>query len=175
MAAGQESERKTSGYDALDEPIGLRQLIADFTLPPPEDDPRLRAAILEQCRTGLMVLGMIWTIAPFVLLVGFTVISALHLAGPTPLPMREIYLLEAMRLSKEMDKDLRKALYQVREVDKSYAKSRGKPDSRFLEPAAIKIAQCQDRSDQLAKELKDSFLELKDSINQTLVSGAMEK
>ena len=96
MAAGQESERKTSGYDALDEPIGLRQLIADFTLPPPEDDPRLRAAILEQCRTGLMVLGMIWTIAPFVLLVGFTVISALHLAGPTPLPMREIYLLEAM-------------------------------------------------------------------------------
>lgn len=85
------------------------------------------------------------------------------------------YLLEAMRLSKEMDKDLRKALYQVREVDKSYAKSRGKPDSRFLEPAAIKIVQCQERSDQLSKELKDSFLELKESINQTLVSGAMEK
>lgn len=85
------------------------------------------------------------------------------------------YLLESERLSKEMAKDLRKALFQLREVDKSYAKSRGKPDSRFLEPAAIKISQCQDKTEQLSKELKDAFWELKESINQALVSGAIEK
>ena len=85
------------------------------------------------------------------------------------------YLFEAARLSKEMEKDLRKALFQIREVDKSYAKSRGKPDDRYLEPATLKVARCQEKADLLQKEIKDAFLDLKEGIRETLTTEAAGK
>lgn len=81
------------------------------------------------------------------------------------------YILEAARLSREVETDVRKALYQLREVDKSYAKSRGRPDDRFLERAAVKLQQCQDKAKALTEELEDTSQILKDTIKETLLNA----
>lgn len=83
------------------------------------------------------------------------------------------YILESARLSRGVEADIRKALFQLREVDKSYAKSRGRPDDRFLERASVKLQQCQDKAKSLTEELEDSNMILKETIRDTLLqSGA---
>ncbi len=84
------------------------------------------------------------------------------------------YLIEALRLSRDVEKDLRKAIAQIREVDRSYAKSRGKPDSRYLEPSTLKIARCQERTIELNNDIKEAFDVLKEDIKDTLMTGTME-
>ena len=81
------------------------------------------------------------------------------------------YILESARLSRAIETDVRKALFQLREVDKSYAKSRGRPDDRFLERAAIKIQQCQDKAKELTFELEDASQVLRETIKDTLVNA----
>ncbi|MDZ4837765.1 MAG: hypothetical protein SGJ27_28610 [Candidatus Melainabacteria bacterium] len=82
------------------------------------------------------------------------------------------YLLESARLSRVVEADVRKALFQLREVDKSYSKSRGRPDDRFLEPAVIKLTQCQDKAKALTEELEDSSRVLRETIKEALLQGS---
>ena len=84
------------------------------------------------------------------------------------------YLLESRKLSEDMAKNLRKAAYQVREVDKSYAKSLGRPDDRFLEPAALRIARCRDKADELTVEIRTAFQDLKDEIKESLLQPTLQ-
>jgi len=79
------------------------------------------------------------------------------------------YMLEAQRMAREVEADLRKALFQIREVDKTFAKSKGRPDDRFLERATVKLTQCEDQAKALTTELEDSYLILKDNIQETLL------
>src|SRR5271156_4960381 len=49
------------------------------------------------------------------------------------------YLLEGLRFVDTMDHDLLKSLRQVQEVEKTYAKLRGKPDNKYMETTQLKI------------------------------------
>ncbi len=82
------------------------------------------------------------------------------------------YLLEAARLSRVVEADVRKGLFQLREVDKSYSKSRGRPDDRYLEVAAVKLTQCQDKAQALTEELEDSSRVLRETIKETLLQNS---
>lgn len=84
------------------------------------------------------------------------------------------YILESARLSRDVETDIRKALYQLREVDKSYAKSRGRPDDRFLERATIKMQACQDKAKALTAELEDASQILRETIQDTLLQAGAE-
>lgn len=79
------------------------------------------------------------------------------------------YLLEAVRQSKDVEKNLRKALFQIKEVDKSYAKSKGKPDSKYLEAVTVKLNSCQEKSAEVSRTIEDSVGDLKEEINDALL------
>src|SRR5271154_1761715 len=53
------------------------------------------------------------------------------------------YLSESHQVTVRMKEDLAKALNQLQQVDMTYAKSRGRPDDRFLEGPAARIKQAQ--------------------------------
>lgn len=80
------------------------------------------------------------------------------------------YLLKDIREVKEMDHDLGKALFQVQEVDKTYAKLRGRPDEKFLEAVAIKIQKVQQSRALYEEDLKDAYTQLKSSIQDTMMT-----
>jgi hypothetical protein len=82
------------------------------------------------------------------------------------------YLLEGLRFVETMDHDLLKALRQVQEVDKTYAKLRGKPDNKYLEVTALKIEKAIASNTQLRADLRDAYSELKDQIKDTLIMDA---
>jgi len=84
------------------------------------------------------------------------------------------YILESARLSRDVETDIRKALFQLREVDKSYAKSRGRPDDRFLERATIKMQTCQDKAKALTVELEDASQVLRETIRDTLINAGQQ-
>ncbi|MBP7862135.1 hypothetical protein KA183_10660 [bacterium] len=79
------------------------------------------------------------------------------------------YLLEAARQSKDVEKNLRKALFQIKEVDKAYAKSKGKPDSKYLEAITVKLNSCQEKSVDVSRSIEDSVGDLKEQINDALL------
>ena len=85
------------------------------------------------------------------------------------------HIFEAKRKAQDMHKNIRKALYKVREADKVYAKSIGKPDSRYLEAATIKLASLKEKTRALENEISDAFQELKASSRQALIQGALTK
>ncbi|MBI4533484.1 MAG: hypothetical protein HY711_06005 [Candidatus Melainabacteria bacterium] len=79
------------------------------------------------------------------------------------------YLSGSHAKTKVMVKDLDKALRQLEQVDRTYAKSRGKPDDRFLDSTYQRIKQAKQTAEQLEVQLKDAYDDLKVSIQQTLV------
>lgn len=85
------------------------------------------------------------------------------------------YILESARYSREIEKDLRKALLQLRAVDQAYSKSRGRPDDKFLERAEIKLQQCQDKAKALTTEVEDASQVLRETITDTLVNATGQK
>ena len=80
------------------------------------------------------------------------------------------YIIHSYSESKEMSHNLERALNQVIEVDKIYAKSRHRPDDRYLETVCLKITVARQTADQLQEQLKDAFAELKSSIQDTLIT-----
>jgi len=80
------------------------------------------------------------------------------------------FLLKDIREVKEMDHDLGKALFQVQEVDKSYAKLRGRSDERFLEAVAIKLQKVQQSRALYEEDLRDAYTQLKSSIEDTMMT-----
>ena len=79
------------------------------------------------------------------------------------------YLLNCLAKTKVMVRDLDKALRQLEQVERSYAKSRGKPDDRFLDSAAYRIKLAKQTAEQLVVQLKDASDDLRTSVQQTLV------
>lgn len=82
------------------------------------------------------------------------------------------YIIHSYSASKTMSRDLDRALNQVVEVDKTYAKSRHKPDSRYLENVCLKLTVARQTADQLKDQLSDAFAELKESIEQTIITDS---
>jgi|SRR5271155_2654456 len=80
------------------------------------------------------------------------------------------FILHSVRTSDEMSRDLDKALKQIQAVDASYAKSRNRPDDRYLAATCLKLTAAKQTAIQLHDQLEDTWDELKDSIKQTLVA-----
>ncbi|HEY9715294.1 MAG TPA: hypothetical protein V6C72_17615 [Chroococcales cyanobacterium] len=85
------------------------------------------------------------------------------------------YLLDSIKQVKDLDHEIGKALFQVQEVDKTYAKLRGRRDDRFLEPVAIKLQKAQQSRAQLLDDLQDAYAQLKTSIQDTLITDQERK
>lgn len=82
------------------------------------------------------------------------------------------YIIHSYGVSKEMNRDLDRALNQIVEVDKAFAKSRHRPDSRYLENACLKVTLAKQTAAQLQEQLKLAFAELKTSIEETIVTDS---
>ena len=76
---------------------------------------------------------------------------------------------ESLKEIKVMVKELDKGLRQLRQADIEFAKSKGRPDDRFLSPAAERLQQALKSAQQLELDLTSSRDELKDSIHQALI------
>ncbi|HEY9758470.1 MAG TPA: hypothetical protein V6C97_25115 [Oculatellaceae cyanobacterium] len=79
------------------------------------------------------------------------------------------YLLEGLRYCETMDHDILKALRQVQEVERTYAKLRGKPDNRYFELTEVKIDKAMSSNAALRDDLRDAYSQLKAQIKDTLV------
>lgn len=79
------------------------------------------------------------------------------------------FIIQSSEKSKMIVRDLTRGLHQLEEVDKAYAKSRGKPDSRYLEGTKLKLINASKSAERLHEELWDTFQDLKKSISETLV------
>jgi hypothetical protein len=80
------------------------------------------------------------------------------------------YILHSFGVSRAMGRDLDRALNQVLEADKAYAKSKHKPDDRYLQNACLKITLAKQTAGELEAQLHDAYSELKSSIEETLVT-----
>lgn len=76
---------------------------------------------------------------------------------------------EALRAARQSVKDLDRALRQMEQVDKQYAKSKGKPDDRYLAAATETLRKTLKTAQQLEVELEASRDELKSSIQEALI------
>lgn len=79
------------------------------------------------------------------------------------------FLLEALRQSKETTHNLQRAMSQMRQVEATYAKSKGKPDDKYLQNSELKLTQARQRSEELSENISDGFREMKRSIKETLL------
>jgi hypothetical protein len=78
------------------------------------------------------------------------------------------YLKDSLDATKQTIKELDKGLHQLEQVDKSYAKSRGRPDDSYLSAPAEEIKAAQKSAQDLEAQLKAASEDLKDTIQQTL-------
>lgn len=78
------------------------------------------------------------------------------------------FLMMSLSTTKKMIRDIDKSLSQLETVDKAFAKSRGRPDSRYLEPTQLKIVQARSTAEQLENELRSAYLELKKGVQDTI-------
>ncbi|MBU6453212.1 MAG: hypothetical protein KGS72_15620 [Cyanobacteria bacterium REEB67] len=83
-------------------------------------------------------------------------------------------ILESVRLSKESTRSLEKALFRLREIEKSYAKSKGQPDTRYLATTELKMVQAKQHSEELEGFTSDCFHVLKSSIKETLLDASLK-
>lgn len=79
------------------------------------------------------------------------------------------YLLEAMRKVKDLNYDVERALKQAEEVDKTFARSRGRPDDKFLELATARMANARKRGAEMEEEIHQAHKQLKEEIKQALL------
>lgn len=79
------------------------------------------------------------------------------------------FLLEALRQSKETTHNLQRAMSQMRQVEATYAKSKGRPDDKYLQNAELKLTQARQRSEELSENISDGFRDMKRSVKETLL------
>lgn len=79
------------------------------------------------------------------------------------------HISEALKQVKFIVRDLDKSLRQLQQVDREFAKSKGKPDDRFLMNASDSLQKSLSSAQQLEKDLESSRDELKDSIHHALI------
>jgi hypothetical protein len=80
------------------------------------------------------------------------------------------FILHSARGADEMSHDLDKALSQIEAVDATYAKSRNRPDDRYLATTCLKLTAARQTAEQLHAQLSDTWDSLKSSITETLAS-----
>ncbi|MBS2006276.1 MAG: hypothetical protein JST01_04510 [Cyanobacteria bacterium SZAS TMP-1] len=85
------------------------------------------------------------------------------------------FLLESLRNARESTRNIEKGLFQLREIEKSYAKSKGQPDTRYLAQTELKMVNAKQRSEQLEGFASDCFHTLKSSIKETLFENSLPK
>lgn len=68
-----------------------------------------------------------------------------------------------------MVKDLDRSLRQLQQVDREFAKSKGKPDDKFLSASADRLQRALKTAQQLSEELEATREELKDNIHNALL------
>ncbi|MBX9687118.1 MAG: hypothetical protein K2X27_10475 [Candidatus Obscuribacterales bacterium] len=81
------------------------------------------------------------------------------------------HISESLKQVRIMVKDLDRSLRQIQQVDREFAKSKGKPDDHFLNPAIDKLQQALKSAQQLSQDLESSREELKDNIQQALINA----
>lgn len=79
------------------------------------------------------------------------------------------HISDALRQARDMVKDLDRSLRQVQQVEREYAKSKGRPDDKFLAATTDRLEQALKSAQQLASELELSREELKDNIHHALI------
>ncbi|MBX9724488.1 MAG: hypothetical protein K2X81_23965 [Candidatus Obscuribacterales bacterium] len=79
------------------------------------------------------------------------------------------HISESLKQVKFIVKDLDKGLRQLQQIDKEYAKSKGRPDDKFLGNATDRLQQALRSAQQLSADLEASRDELKDNIHQALI------
>lgn len=77
---------------------------------------------------------------------------------------------ESLKEVRLMVKELDKGLRQLQQVDKEFAKSKGRPDDHFLGPATDRLQQALRSAQQLEQDLTASRDELKEAIQQALIT-----
>lgn len=84
------------------------------------------------------------------------------------------YLLEATRLAATVEDDLYRAGNQIKQVEKTFARSKGKPDNRYFEATTTKIDLVYEKAKNLRAEVEDCRLDLSDAIKEVLVESAVQ-
>lgn len=79
------------------------------------------------------------------------------------------YLLEAMKKIKDLNYDIERALKQAEEVDKTFARSRGRPDDKFLDLATARMANARKRGAEMEDEIYQAHKQLKEDIKRALL------
>lgn len=80
------------------------------------------------------------------------------------------YLTQTLRQAREAVRDLDRARLQIEQVDREYAKFKGRPDDRFFGGSVHSIEQAQESASKLEKELDEALDELRAGIKQSLVT-----
>lgn len=75
----------------------------------------------------------------------------------------------ALKETRETVKSLDRAVRQVEQVDREYAKSKGRPDDRYLAGSAEQLKSALKAAQKLEEELVSARDELKSGIQQSLV------
>jgi hypothetical protein len=81
----------------------------------------------------------------------------------------KFYILESLRISREMQKNLGRAMRQVEQTDANYAKSRNRPDDRTMTGTVERLKQAQATAEKLEQDLEAANSELKSDIQSTLI------
>ncbi len=79
------------------------------------------------------------------------------------------HISESLKEVRVMVRDLEKSLKQLQQIDKEYAKSKGRPDDKFLGNATDRLQRALKSAQQLSQDLEASRDELKDNIHQALI------
>lgn len=81
------------------------------------------------------------------------------------------FLLEALSKSKELTHDLERAMSRIEAVEKTYAKSKGRPDDKYMASTELKLTQARQRSEELTGYISDTFQDMKKTIKETLIKN----
>jgi hypothetical protein len=79
------------------------------------------------------------------------------------------FVLHSLKTTRDMQRDLFKAMRQVETVDSNYAKARKRPDDRTLAGTVTRLKKAQEAAEQLEKELDLVNQQLKSDIQSTLI------
>lgn len=81
----------------------------------------------------------------------------------------KFYVLHSLNTTRNLQKDLYRAMRQVEQVDTNYAKARQRPDDRTMSGTVERLKRAQETAEKLEKELQEANVELKSDIQNTLI------
>ncbi len=79
------------------------------------------------------------------------------------------FLLESERLQKDITHNLERAMSQLEQVEKAYARSKGKPDDKYLASTQLKLVNARQRSEELTEHISNTFRDMKRTVKDVLL------